>query len=170
MDGMMDDPENWEALCERTARKTGQKFTEEQKRALRGTEGPKKPAPSNGRPKFNNNRVQYDGKTFDSEKERDRYMVLKDMEARGVICDLQHHRKFKLRGELGKDLGQSYVADFSYGLISDPFNDMEPIVEDVKPTFRDQKSEKRYKRLPHYRLSSLKQAILCAMGYDVREV
>ena len=134
--------------------------------------------------KFRNVRVKEDGHTFDSEKERDRYMVLKAMEQKGEIRNLEHHRRFRLEfgdSDFPTDLGQSYEPDFVYEekcFNTIPRYDADAIVlevwrsvaEDVKPTFRDETAEKRYKRLPHYRLSALKQAILRAMGYEVREV
>lgn len=158
---------NWEDLVEHTIARTGQKLTDDENRALRGTERQAASPPKAGS-KFRNRRVKYDGKTFDSERERDRYLELRIMEQAGVIWKLQHHKRFTLQS-CGADLGQSYEADFFYEQESDA-GVWSAVVEDVKPSFRDERAEKRYRALPHYRLSALKQAILRAMGYDVREV
>ncbi|WP_339352176.1 DUF1064 domain-containing protein [Acinetobacter beijerinckii] len=59
------------------------------------------------RNKFNAQKVELDGMTFDSKKEHKRYIELKAMQQRGEIRDLQHHTKFelapktKLEGEKG---------------------------------------------------------------------
>lgn len=123
--------------------------------------------------KFRNVRVKEDGHTFDSQKELDRWHELLLLQKAGMIRNLVHHRRLDLRIE-GLILDQKYEADFSYEEHRDgphpAFDWWFEIIEDVKPTFRDEMSEKRYKRLPHYRLSALKQAILRMMGYDVREV
>ena len=39
--------------------------------------------------KYNNNKVEYMGMTFDSQKERDRYIVLKSYESKGTIQNLR---------------------------------------------------------------------------------
>ena len=46
--------------------------------------------------KYKNEKVEYDGIKFDSKRERDRYMVLKDAERRGVISELKCQPKFTL--------------------------------------------------------------------------
>ena len=95
--------------------------------------------------KYNAKKVEYNGILFDSVKEKDRYIVLKDAEDRGLISDLtlQPHwdtlppkketyikhgkRKDKVcERTLIKAIG--YTADFSY------FKDGEFVVEDVKST------------------------------------
>ena len=46
--------------------------------------------------KYKNEKVEFDGIKFDSKRERDRYMVLKDAERRGVISELKCQPKFTL--------------------------------------------------------------------------
>ena len=52
-------------------------------------------APKKGN-KYKNEKVEFDGIKFDSKRERDRYMVLKDAERRGVISELKCQPKFTL--------------------------------------------------------------------------
>lgn len=65
------------------------------------------------RNKFNAQKVEMDGMTFDSKKEHKRYIELKAMQQRGEIFSLEHHTKFelapktKLEGE--KRQSQHYV-------------------------------------------------------------
>lgn len=47
--------------------------------------------------KFNARKVDYDGHTFDSQKEFRRYQVLKDMETKGEIHGLRVHPKFEFK-------------------------------------------------------------------------
>lgn len=93
--------------------------------------------------KYNNKKVVYQGITFDSERERDRYIVLKDAEQRGIIQQLTVHPLFELIPSVTevvkvqlktKIIGKekvlqraiTYKADFQY------IKDGELIVEDVK--------------------------------------
>lgn len=46
--------------------------------------------------KYKNKKVEYDGIKFDSVREKDRYFFLKDAESKGVIMNLQVHKKFEL--------------------------------------------------------------------------
>ncbi|WP_332604753.1 DUF1064 domain-containing protein [Acinetobacter sp. ESBL14] len=85
------------------------------------------------RNKFNAQKVELDGKTFDSKKEYRRYIELKAMQQRGEITRLEHHTKFelapktKLEGEKRAKPAVRYFADFTY------YNDDgKYIVEDVK--------------------------------------
>lgn len=85
------------------------------------------------RNKFNAQKVELDGMTFDSKKEHKRYIVLKAMQQRGEIFGLEHHIKFelapktKLEGEKRAKPALRYFADFTY------YNTRgEYIVEDVK--------------------------------------
>ena len=71
------------------------------------------------------------GITFDSNKEFERYVLLRDMEKRWLISDLQCHVKFPLI-ETFKHKGEtilwvSYEADFVYKDI-----EQKTVVEDVK--------------------------------------
>lgn len=82
-------------------------------------------------PKFRNKRCTADGFKFDSQKERDRYFVLKTLAAAGEITDLAVHPHYVLvcfsvdgsrkRHEIGQ-----YVADFEYR------ENRRLVVEDVK--------------------------------------
>lgn len=95
------------------------------------------------RPKYGNKRVEWQGISFDSKKEMQRYLVLKDAQENGVISDLQLQPKWELIPKITetyvkhlktKDkicertvmLPIHYTADFSY------IKDGELIVEDVK--------------------------------------
>ena len=57
------------------------------------------------RNKYNNNRVICDGHVFDSEKERDRYIVLRQMQRKGEIFSLQLQKEFVLTETI-------YIDDF----------------------------------------------------------
>lgn len=95
------------------------------------------------RPKYGNHKVNYDGKTFDSQRERDRYIYLKAKEDEGVITELKCQPEWCLIPPVYKDdvvhlktkdkivrhldqRGINYKADFSY------IKNGEFIVEDVK--------------------------------------
>ena len=93
--------------------------------------------------KYNNKKTVVDNIEFDSKKEAQRYLVLKDAETNGVISNLELQPKFELipaiREEYVKhlktkdkietrtvQLAITYTADFRY------LKDGETIVEDVK--------------------------------------
>lgn len=80
--------------------------------------------------KYNNVVVRYDGKKFDSKKERSRYIELKRLEGFGVIKDLKTQVPFLLLDTIrynGKTYRKTYYyADFTYVL------DNKMVVEDVK--------------------------------------
>lgn len=48
------------------------------------------------RPKYGNRKVEYSGITFDSARERDRYIYLLSAQERGYITDLQRQPKYQL--------------------------------------------------------------------------
>ena len=85
------------------------------------------------RNKFNAQKVEFDGMTFDSKKEHKRYIELKAMQQRGEIFGLEHHTKFelapktRLEGEKRSKPALRYFADFTYYISSGEY-----IVEDVK--------------------------------------
>ena len=85
------------------------------------------------RNKFNAQKVEMDGMTFDSKKEHKRYIELKAMQQRGEIFGLEHHTKFelapktKLEGEKRAKPALRYFADFTYYNTQGVY-----IVEDVK--------------------------------------
>lgn len=95
--------------------------------------------------KYNNKKVEYEGIKFDSSRERDRYIFLKEKEREGVILDLKLQPIFELipnqykksqkvlktkikEIEILVERSLSYRADFSYILAKT----REYIVEDVK--------------------------------------
>lgn len=86
--------------------------------------------------KYGAKKVTYDGKTFDSKKEAQRYAELRLLERGKVIKDLKCQVKYPLllaqyeKGENGKLLerGVTYVADFAYT----DCKTGERIVEDTK--------------------------------------
>ena len=93
--------------------------------------------------KYKNEKVEFDGIKFDSKRERDRYMVLKDAERRGVISELKCQPKFtlipaqyheeakqlKTKVKMVKKcdfLAITYTGDFQY------VKDGKIVVEDIK--------------------------------------
>ena len=52
------------------------------------------------RPKYGNSKVTFDGYTFDSKREGNVYLRLKDLQSRGYISDLQIHPKWELQPKL----------------------------------------------------------------------
>lgn len=97
------------------------------------------------RSKYGNKKVEFQGIIFDSKKEKDRYLFLKDAEHKGIIKDLKLQVTFELvpakKNEYVKHLKTkdkivsvtlqrpiTYTADFSFIRVSDG----EYVVEDVK--------------------------------------
>ena len=82
--------------------------------------------------KYHNTKVIYNGIKFDSKKERDRYITLKQLEKAGIIKELELQPKFLLLDTIhykGKTYPKTYYkADFKY------FDNEKDkyIVEDVK--------------------------------------
>ena len=80
--------------------------------------------------KYHNKKVEYDGIKFDSVKEKNRYIGLKQLERLGVIQNLQRQVKnelqpsFKLNGKTVRSI--TYIADFVY------IQDGIEIIEDTK--------------------------------------
>ena len=113
------------------------------------------------RNKFNAQKVEMDGMTFDSKKEHKRYIELKEMQQRGEIFGLEHHTKFelapkvKIEGEKRAKPALRYFADFTY------YNTRgEYIVEDVKSAATRKKDSYRNK----------KHLMKTVLNIDVREV
>lgn len=79
-----------------------------------------------GYSKYRNVRVKYDGYTFDSKKERDRYIQLKAMEKAGEISDLRRQVTYPLAVNGVKIC--SIRPDFEY------VRNGELVTEDVKST------------------------------------
>lgn len=80
--------------------------------------------------KYKNKKVEYDGIKFDSIKEKNRYIGLKQMEKLGIIKNLQRQVKYELQPSFkfnGKTIRSiNYIADFVY------IQDGIEIIEDVK--------------------------------------
>lgn len=80
--------------------------------------------------KYHNKKVEYDGIKFDSTKEKNRYIGLKQLEKLGVIQSLQRQVKyelqpsFKLNGKTIRSI--TYIADFVY------IQDGVEVIEDTK--------------------------------------
>lgn len=81
--------------------------------------------------KYHNTKVIYNGIKFDSKKERDRYIQLKQLHSLGIIESLELQPKFLLLDTIhykGKTYPKTYYkADFKYKT-----KDGVEIIEDVK--------------------------------------
>lgn len=69
--------------------------------------------------KYNNVKCRYNGRTFDSIAEAERYILLKDAVRRGIISGLEMQVPFEIipadTGADGKKLrALKYIADFTY--------------------------------------------------------
>ena len=82
------------------------------------------------RNKYGNTKVKLDGFTFDSLKERDRYLVLLMRQKMGEISGLQIHPKFRLL--VNEEKLCTYVADFQYYVCHSDIKGSTFVVEDVK--------------------------------------
>lgn len=127
------------------------------------------------RSKYNNTKVVYDGKKFDSKKERDRYMFLIDAQKRGEICNLETQVKYILipaiREKYDVELKTktvtktrtiqkaiTYTCDFRYCVCSTG----EQVVEDVKTSPKAASLDKAF---------VIKEKILFALkGIKIRRV
>lgn len=94
------------------------------------------------KPKYGNKKVTYNNIKFDSVKEKDRYLLLKDMERLGQVEDLQLQVKFELQPKFeinGKKIREiSYIADFTYYKVyKGEIPVREYVVEDVKGYRKD---------------------------------
>ena len=93
--------------------------------------------------KYNNTKVEYNGIKFDSKREMQRYLVLKDAEDNGIISDLQLQVKYELIPSIKEEyiehlktkdkvktrtlqLPITYTCDFQY------IKNGELVIEDVK--------------------------------------
>ena len=79
--------------------------------------------------KYLNKKTKVDGITFDSKKEANRYLILKQMEKEGKINSLKRQVPFPLirKSKYGREI--RYIADFTYYL------DGWLVVEDVKSPY-----------------------------------
>ena len=79
--------------------------------------------------------ISYDGKTFDSKAEYERYIELRIMEKQGLISGLQVHPEYEIiprqKSAAGNVLFRAakYTADFAY------VRDGKLVVEDVKSEY-----------------------------------
>lgn len=116
------------------------------------------------RTKYNIRRVEYQGQWFDSPKERDRFIVLQDMQARGEITNLETHPKywFVIKGRDVLTRSDRYPNGRRTGVTFD-FRYCKPgvgiVIEDVKG--RATKEETAYK---------LRKAIFECLYYPVKVV
>ena len=104
--------------------------------------------------KYRNQRVQYGDQTFDSKRERDRYIDLSLLESAGKISNLRLQPRYILKcsGEpLRYPSGRKlvYVADFEYE------EDGKVVIEDTKGYATN--------------VYKIKRAIMEANGYSIRE-
>ena len=93
--------------------------------------------------KYRNEKVTFQGMSFDSKKELQRYLFLVDAERRGVISDLQRQVKFELIPAITEEYVEhlktkdkvktrtvqsavTYICDFTY------LKDDKIVIEDVK--------------------------------------
>ena len=76
-------------------------------------------ARSEARSKYNNRKADFRGESFDSEKERDYYILLLDREKRGEITDIQRQVAITIQQAFETPSGEkyraiTYKADFVY--------------------------------------------------------
>lgn len=76
-------------------------------------------ARSEARSKYNNRKADFKGESFDSEKERDYYILLLDREKRGEITDIQRQVVITIQESFKTPSGEkyraiTYKADFVY--------------------------------------------------------
>lgn len=102
--------------------------------------------------KYNNVKVEFDGKNFDSIKERDRYITLRYLEGMQEITELNCQVTFRLESNDEKIC--DYVADFTYK------KNGELTVEDVKSSIT--------KRLRPYLMK--KKMMLAQYKLEIKEV
>lgn len=100
--------------------------------------------------KYRNRKTEIDGRVFDSKKEANRYLDLREQQRAGVITDLECQVSIPLI--VNNHCVAEYVCDFRY------FRGGEMVIEDVKSEVT--------KRIEVYRL---KRKILEANGIEVIE-
>ena len=72
-----------------------------------------------GKSKYNNNKIKYQGLTFDSQKEFEYYLILKDKEKRGLVFNLKRQVPLEIQPAFTDKTGVkqraiTYKADFVY--------------------------------------------------------
>lgn len=117
--------------------------------------------------KYNNTKVEYDGIKFDSKKEMQRYLVLKEAQDNGLISDLQLQVRFELIPAVKEEyvehlktkdriktrtlqLPITYTCDFQY------IKDGEIIIEDVKSSPKLLPKEYNLKKKMMFALKGIK--------------
>jgi hypothetical protein len=116
------------------------------------------------RSKYRNTIVEVDGIKWKSAKQARRYQELKMLDNAGKISNLCWEVTHRI---MVNGIGiTSYRVDFEY-----LDGDGNGVMEDVKPTFRSEKSEKAYKQTGAYKMFSIKKRLMAALyGIDVKEV
>lgn len=109
------------------------------------------PDPAPKPSKYRNTKVEIDGRTFDSKKEANRYLDLREEQRAGTISGLRCQVAFPLT--VNGVVVASYVADFVYD------RDGRQVIEDVKSVVT--------RKLQVYRL---KAKIMAALGHSIAEV
>lgn len=113
---------------------------------------PADPAEKKKRNKYGNTKVEFDGITFDSTKERNRYITLRMRQTAKEITDLAWQVEFIL--ESNDEKVCSYIADFTYQ------EDGKIVVEDVKSAMT--------RKLAPYRLK--KKLMMAQFKIEIKEV
>lgn len=111
--------------------------------------------PVRRRNKYGNERVEYNGMTFDSKKELSRYKDLELMQRAGLIFGLERQVRFELLPECYPVYKRplEYIADFTYGTY-DQRGILIEVIEDVKsPATRKNPVYKIKKRLMYQLLN-----------------
>ena len=106
--------------------------------------------------KYKNVKVIYNGKVFDSIKEKNRYLWLKVLEEEGKISELELQKKFLLQESFVNNEGKKersiyYIADFYY--YSKELNCY--IAEDVKSEATKTSTYKIKKKLFEYQYPNI---------------
>lgn len=101
--------------------------------------------------KYRNTKTEIDGRTFDSKKEANRYLDLREEQRAGTISGLRCQVAFPLT--VNGVVVASYVADFVF------VREGVEHIEDVKSAMT--------RKLPVYRL---KAKIMAALGHTIAEV
>lgn len=123
------------------------------------------PAPTKAKPsKMRSRSVTFGGERFDSVKEMEKFISLRDQLERGEISHMSRQVRFSLN--VNKVHICDYIADF---VVTDDAGKV--TVMDVKPDYKSERSEKRYKGTDAYRRFLLKKRLMKAIhNIDVLEV
>lgn len=110
---------SWQGWTEQRVKELLDKGTIQGYRVVGGgveTESAKLRAPKKKKKasKYNNEKVEADGKVFDSKHEYEVYTVLKFRQMAGEISELKTQAEFLLVPKQGKERAVKYIADFSW--------------------------------------------------------